>query len=441
MTDALWVVDGQQRISSLVRVLVGAGYPSEEFSLFFDLENETFLHPHRGQEIPSHFVPLTDVLDSEHLIGWLLKSNANIDRAGAIRLGKRIREYQIPAYLVTTPNESTVREIFRRTNSYGKPMDDSDVFNAIHGARGGARPSDLREVSDLITKLGFGEIDNELLYRMMRSTLGTDISKGKPHDIPIDRAQQAIHDVERAARSVVGFLQRDVGIPHISLLPYEQPLITLTRFFWRYPEPGSRSRELLARWLWRGALSGQHRGDTISTRETLEAISDGEDEAVQRLLGTINRQKIKSLPLDRYSFGYARGRIQTLALLALKPRHLLTGTLLPINGPQEESVVLPPLVVVDRGNHRNSLANRLLHAPIKGGLRRAIIEAQDLDVLASHAISEDAQRFLRDGQIDQFIRQREMWLRKTVEGFVEVRARWEESDRPPLTSLMVPDED
>ncbi|HEY0135952.1 MAG TPA: DUF262 domain-containing protein, partial [Nannocystis sp.] len=63
VADALWVVDGQQRIVSLTRALTGAGFPGEPFAAFFDLRLGTFVRPPRRDAPPSHYLPLTEVLD------------------------------------------------------------------------------------------------------------------------------------------------------------------------------------------------------------------------------------------------------------------------------------------------------------------------------------------------------------------------------------------
>jgi hypothetical protein len=111
-----------------------------------------------------------------------------------------------------------------------------------------------------------------------------------------------------------------VGIRHREYLPYTQPLSTLARFFALYPEPHSRSRELLARWVWRGAVTAQHKGDTVSTRRTLEAIQPGDEHgSVQSLLATLERRE-PDLDVERFQFQTARSKVHTLALLSLGPR-------------------------------------------------------------------------------------------------------------------------
>ncbi len=132
--DAWWVVDGQQRIVSLTRVLSAPEPDIDEFSLYFDLDESKFIvapSADKRSEDLGRWLPMTEVLDSERLFTWILdripSSKARRDRA--VLLGKRIREYDIPAYLLNTNNEDILREVFGRINSSGKKLDASEIFD------------------------------------------------------------------------------------------------------------------------------------------------------------------------------------------------------------------------------------------------------------------------------------------------------------------------
>lgn len=134
--DALWVVDGQQRITALTGVLAGShGDLTDPYSLFFDLEGDTFVRAKRRQAPASTWLPLNHVLDSEKLLLWLHQSKpalTDVHTGRAIRLGKRVREYQVPAYIVDSATEEPLRTIFERSNSTGKTLKKQDIFDALH---------------------------------------------------------------------------------------------------------------------------------------------------------------------------------------------------------------------------------------------------------------------------------------------------------------------
>lgn len=439
MTDALWVVDGQQRIVSLTRVLTGTGFPDEPFAAFFDLKRREFVRPPRGREPPaSHLLPLTEVLDSKRLLRWLRRSQLDEElESVAIELGK-LREYQITAYVVATDDERAVREIFRRANDTGKRMVDSDVFDALYSA--GGSPASLREVSGLLRGVGFGSIDEPTLLKMLLATRGTELTKDRVPDLAPAEARQGMLDLTESARATLLFLREEAGIPHVSLLPYQQPLFALARFFHRHPRPHPRSRELLSRWLWRGALMGVHGGTTVQTRQMLAAIEDDEHASVQALLATLPGRSEPELGLDDYSFGYARCKIQLLALLELAPRDVRTGAPVfaePGDGDEDPYKSMVREICPDLAGERGGLANRMFHPGVRTGLARAITDCHDDAVLESHAISDAARLALKFDRSQEFLALRRAALQRHIAAFGARRARWDEADTPPVESLRV----
>lgn len=457
MTDALWVVDGQQRIMSLVRVLLGRGLPEEEFTLFFSPKEHCFYAPKREERVQVDDVPLAEVLDSERLIEWLY-NHPQAERRTVIHLGKRIREYQVPAYLVTTEDEDTVREIYKRTNSTGKSMDPGDVFDALYGARGGPASAGLRGVGESLSTLGFGEIDADLLYNMMVATQGTkNVLRKEVPELEPRLAQDAILAIERAARAVITFLVRDAGIPRFELLPYRFPLIPLARFFHLNPSPTQRTRELLARWLWRGALAEEHGGAArLTNPSALKNITADEHRSVQNMLATVSQGPIVPLDLDGFASGTARGKILTLALYSIDPLHLQTGSPIDPTSPEVVESLFPQPIFTAQTAGANigslhSLANKIIHPPVEGGLRRLVLAAagsEDLffrtklkSILSSHAISDAALAALNAEDWGGFLVRRAQTLREVVDRFAHKKARYEDSDRPALSSLMVAEHD
>ncbi|MBV9949053.1 MAG: DUF262 domain-containing protein [Myxococcales bacterium] len=431
--DAWWVIDGQQRVTSLVRVLLGSA--EDEFHSWFDLDAEAFVGRGAARDETDRFLPLTEVLDSEKLHAWIGERSLSSDRKkAAFRLNKRVREYSVPAYIVETPDENVLREIFKRANGTGKELTAADVFNALYGARHAAEPADFEAVAASLNDLQFGDIDGQILYRALLAIHDVDAVGAKvPGAFP--DAPRAFQRTALAMRAAIVFVMGHLGIPNTDLLPYKQPLVALAKFFDRHPEPSARSHELLARWVWRGAWSGAHRGDTVSTRAILDAIDGDEDETVQRLLARVGKAAPSEEPeLPPYNFRNARSKLELLALLSLGPRHLVTGAAIPasaVNGPDA-------IAVIDPKDGVRTLANRLVHPPVPE-IVRALAHAESR-TRTSHAVSEEAYAALLGRDREAFFRIRGSTLRRIVRRFLQSRAKWGDNDRPPLRALTVPDE-
>lgn len=440
--DALWVVDGQQRITALVGVLANElDAATSEYALHFDLAAEALVYPSKRQKPEPTWIPLNRVVDSEALIAWLLERPALGDmKTAAIRLGKRVREYQVPAYIVETEDETPLREIFHRINRGGKPLQEAEVFEALHGAAE-EEPSGLREIARQLEHTGFGRIVEKYIHMALLAICDKDVGRGSQLRLARDEARAALPKTQTALLRTIIFLQRNAGIPHMSLLPYKRPLVTLARFFDRYPEPHPRSLMLLARWLWRGAITEQHQGNTVTTRQGLRAIGDNEFQSIDLLLRQVGRERPEARDLSNYNFRHARSKLHTMALLGLQPRHLATGEPLALSelmasGAPAHAITGSTALEPER---LHGLANYLVHPPLEGGLRRPLTEQSDPAVLHSHAVSPEAHQALREGDYGRFLERRESDMEVIVTRFLEARAQWSASDRPPIAALRTED--
>ncbi|HBK55113.1 MAG TPA: hypothetical protein DDZ76_02315 [Xanthomonadales bacterium] len=453
-SDALWVVDGQQRIVSLARVLLAEQPDADEFALYFDLDQSEFVAPPRlssRQAEPARWLPMTVVLDAEKLMQWAFQAAAQdeLRRKKAFLLGKRIREYEIPAYLVRSSSETTLREIFGRTNSAGKGLEANEVFDALHGGRSGSQPATIREIATELEQFGFGRVDEELLYKLLRVLQGKDFAEpggGGPLRLDETSIEGAYTVTAEAAARVVQFVKQDGEIPHYALLPHKQPLVTLGKFFHLHPTPSPRTRELLVRWLWRGILGGAHKGETVSTRKMLARIGESEAESIAGMLDPIPDAGDTWPRADSvFNFRFATSKLQTLALLDLKPRDLETGAALDLAKAFDDSNGALPVPAILKPPQKpsselfTSSANRLAH-PSRRGLRRLLLAVEDPAILQSHGISEPAMAALRRDDHPRFLELRAKTLNAHFRAFFDRRARWRETDRPAIADLIVPEE-
>ncbi len=445
--DALWVVDGQQRITTLAATL-NSEFKSntDRHAAFFDLKARRFVRASKTQPPQPNWLPLNRLVDSEHLLDWLDENRDRIDRderTNAIQLGKRMREYQIPGYVVETDSEEPLREIFDRSNSSGKALNAGEVFDALHGG-GRTEPVRLADVADALQReTQFGRIDEDYLLRALLAVNNKDPGRDFKSQIRGDEAPEALTITHQALRRSIVFLREQARIPHVALMPYQLPLVALARFFHLHPAPTPRSRDLLARWVWRGARNGRHQGNTVATRRVLDMINNDEHQSVQRLLEDVGARPPAALSLDVYNSRYAHSKLMLLALWQLAPRHLETGDLIAIDEMIGARTMAQYVRKPNKDDPSNAtgLANRVLHPPIPGGVLALLVAQESHDVLRSHVISPAAHAALRARDLPAFWTLRADELRTHVESFLSLRTSWEASDRPPIAALAIPDDD
>ncbi|HWO18506.1 MAG TPA: DUF262 domain-containing protein [Kofleriaceae bacterium] len=464
-TNAWFVVDGQQRIVSLVSTLLPGGGRGKQFDLCFDLETGTVVPPRRGGEPTTH-LPLNRVADSEELLAWVDDHRTSLAPEQvrlAFRVGKALREYELPAQVVHTEDEAVVREIFLRMSSTGKALEASEVFGALRAPD--AQPLDLKEVVEHLRARSLGELDEAWARRGLLA-----IERKAPTDEPQRQLEgldipAAVERISRALDRVFGFLAQDAGIPHLRLLPYQDVMVVLSAYFNRFPTPSARARRLLTRWLWRDAATGGEQQPTVhaaqqrarEARAALEAVHEGrsDEEAARGVLVTVPAQRPEEPAMTpSFNLKSARSRLSVIALIELRPHDLRSGAPLDVTGLLESRDDIALQIVTaypsaigfrDQGRAFSSVGNRLLH-PAVGDvsmlpmLMTAIPQPpssiNSTHVLASHAISAEAVRALQANDGLRFVEIRRDEIEALTTRLIDRHAEWNHSDRPSIAALI-----
>ncbi len=265
--SALWVVDGQQRLTALAVGLSRPSTPDDPWVVYFDAASQTFFSPRADGDVPSTAVPVAQLLDASALSEWVFQWPHAGDpalRAAVFQAGSRLRQYRIPLYVVETDDEEKLREIFYRINNFGKTLEWNDVHDALFGRRG-EQPSTLPELAGELQALGMGRPDEESLLSCLVAFKGLDVTRNIAEHYRKDSKvlAGAVQEALPAIRRVLSFLKLHAEIPHLRLLPRSIPLVVLTRFFALHPEPEARTLTLLVRWTWRLLLSPESDARTL----------------------------------------------------------------------------------------------------------------------------------------------------------------------------------
>ena len=457
--DALWVIDGQQRITALVACLLRLDKtPKGDFwAIWYDLEKEEFVRLNLKM-VPPGWIPLNVLCNSVDLLKWIRNwpygdNNPDlVDRA--LELGKAIREYEVPAYIVTGAEESLVRLIFTRVNTAGIPMKVSEVFEARYGKEG-VKP--IRVTVARMTDMGFGTIDADLFLRCLKITcrLEANVSVDSPETVE----NNSISRTEKAMRRAVVAIQ-SAGIPHWKLLPYRLPLIFLTAFYDRFDTDNSRVDRLAAKWIWQGAISGDHEEVTdayinrlLKRTESFEKA----DEAIANLLATSSdtytarfAKELSDQFDKKLSMNWASSKVFVLGLLAANPVSLPMANQQSFDfeqldeelsqGDSEADVkaakpeILPENLLVSLVGSEKYRTDVIVRVD---KLKSETLLANDVDeaTLASHLLDREAIRLLNAKDVEGFRKHRRALLTKYFASFVKDRIGDATDARPLIKSI------
>lgn len=467
LSDALWVVDGQQRLTSLANALHPDGQQSK-FALAYDLDRQEFV---KAPAVENPLViPLPTLFDLQQILKWFAQYPAISDRLyEATSITRKIRQYEVPAYLVSHDDPVVLQDIFDRMNNYGKRLSRAEIFAALNAGneeQQGGTPTIERIADHIDVDLQFGKLDNDTVLNAVLSRRGPEVRRDirKEFTGEDDEGRDAAYKAgEEAIRRAVTFLQRDVGVPHLALLAYRYLLVVLARFFAFHPDPAPRDRVLLRRWYWRAAAAGpeQFKGGTPNAARVLctQVIEASVSKSVQGLLDAVKGARPRSLDLSRFSTNEAATKMLLCVWWSMRPRNPVTGE------PYELSDLAESLVdqQTARDAVRYIVPSRSIPADYrKGAAVRALMPLVEIDtkevtsllaqrpvtveheswiqVLESHAITEDMAGLLNDGRDVEFVDMRRALLESHMQDFLARMLELRFEDTPPLSDMVI-DED
>lgn len=459
--QAYWVVDGQQRLTSLASALHDQGHRDPRFALVYDLDRRQFDKPRKGDYLR---LPLPVLSDLQRLVAWLRdhpEATEHFDEA--TRVAKLIRQFKVPAYVVTHDDEQVLRDIFDRMNNYGKRLSRAEVFSALHSVDSDVdRPRDFSEIAeDIDARLGFGLIDDDTVLRAFLARRGADVTRdvrtefdsGVRREFSGEAVEEAHRGAQKALERTVHFLQSQAGIPHFTFLPYRYLLVVLARLFAHHPEPSQRNLTLLRRWFWRAAMIGPAiaHGSHTSAMRTLGACIDPEDEteSVAALLhGTKDHELGFEMP--RFKSTTAAARFALCALWALEPRSVTHGqpydqrALADALREQTTARLALSLLLPRAPNGRVRIGNRviLLEDDVTpDAVSRLAVKPEELtevqwhEVLRSHALTPAMAADLDMGRATKLMEARDQAIILATQRFLARMSESDFEDTPPLSTL------
>lgn len=440
-SGALWVVDGQQRITSLFAALSPNHRGIDErFEIYFDLAAKKFINPRRGA-VPPQAIPVREALETRPLLNWLRHHGDELESADfdlADRLGGALRDYKIPAYIVSGDDQALLREVFDRVNSAGKPISRAHVFHALFASD--EQPGSPASVIEELRPLNFGHIDENRIVQSVLAVRGGDVQRDIHGEFGKDEDPVDWYDLtEQALARSIRFL-RSEGVEHLLMMPNTLPIPALAAFFHIHPDPDPWNLRLLSRWLFRGWVHGFGResGQTPTLRRAIRSINPdhrkpgkapAEFDAVKALLDYTPDSATPDLSLHDFKTNVANSRLILLAMASLAPRQT-DGRAVALAA-ELQAHGTNAITEFVSGHRTNAAARGFWPA----NERFKPSEIQDAELLASHAIEEDAARSLRDGNVDEFLQRRGNRIKRLTFDYLDSRTEPAALIRPPLSDL------
>lgn len=472
--DATWVVDGQQRVTSLANVLHPDSQRDPRFALGYDLRRGEIvgLAPTEDPQV----IPLSVVFDLNKVLDWFAERPEAVEhRSKAFDLAKHLREVKIPAYQVVQDDIQVLQDIFDRMNNYGKRLSRAEVFSALNA--GPESEADDRLTINRIAEYiddrsDFGEIDADTVLLAILARRGPDIQREirlefekadrrGSLEFPHEGKETAFREGQKALERAVDFLVSN-GVPHFALLPYRYLLIVLARVFAHYPEPDPVNLRLLGRWYWRAALLGPgifKGAATGATRILCGKIRQGDlTGSVRELLAAVDHMPSTLPDPRRFRASEAATKIIVCSWWELRPHDPDTG--LPYERPDLADILKERSTAADAIHYliarrqvphecRLWAANRVLMPKLTepidvvGDLllskRPRFGDQQWRDLCDSHSITPEIEKLLAGEDARGLLSQRQIELARVLDSFLQRKCEWGFENTPPLTEMVIED--
>lgn len=455
--DALWVVDGQQRITSLVNAIDPDASHDERFRIHYSLTRHQVVN---DRSVDSDLaIPLPDLFDFGRALRWLSQNPDASDYAEQVQLvAGQLNRVEASSAVIEQGDEHVLRDVFDRINSRGKRLNAAEIFDAIHSSTT-RDPHTAFSLSSIASRVNqstnFGLLDPKTVVQALLVRRHPDITRDVHSEFTTNRASEstfpgeteihAYRNTESALLDATRYLQNQIGIPHLSFLPFRFQLLVLVRFFAFFPEPSTRNLELLRRWFWRSSVAAgvlNLTGSTGNVRSLAGYIrAQDESGSIQRLLaGTLTGDAIPLPDVDAFRTNHSTGKVILAALWALGPVNPESGEKLSQldlanaleNDTSPSGVALELFPPTGELPTTRNAANRVIAAQSRQDFIGSLSDDSDL---ASHLLDHEMLSLLERDRRQEFLGRRAVRLKRYLEDFIRERTGDGLELTPPLADL------
>ena len=272
-----YVLDGQQRITSIFGVFQSALQPSKQegwLDVYFDLEADPspqenqFAALTSEEAVSPRFFPLRALFNTAQY-GRLTRALDDAIAERVDRMRERFQTVQIPTQITKTEDKATVAIIFERVNRQGVELNTFQLLTAWTWSEDFQLQSQFDELSAEIANFGFDEIgaDTNLLLRCCSAILVGDSSPEALMNLNGDEVRKRFDEITNGIKYAIDYVRTHFKIAKLANLPFATQLVPLSVFF---AIPGNREMPYTAEqskrintWFWKSSFSRRYSSGVI----------------------------------------------------------------------------------------------------------------------------------------------------------------------------------
>lgn len=336
-----YVLDGQQRLTSLFTVFQNVIESTKQnhnwVDIYFDfladesMQDSVFVPLQESEvDLNKHF-PMKAMFDSVKY----RKATIEIDEEYIEiidRVQEKFKEVMIPVQEIETEDKGKVAIVFERINRAGTELDTFQLLTAWTWSSEFDLQDEIEKLVDELDEFNFGDIseDKDLL---LKCCSGVILGEASPQSIMSLNGEEVRNNFERIKNGIKGsidFLQRELSIETLNVMPYTSMLVSFTRFFASKKKNGNlytdKQRRELLRWFWRSSYSRRYTsGVTQKHKQDLQEMDKlraNENHVISDFECNVSKSFFTE---NKFNLGSVNTKTYIITLASMLPKSFISG--------------------------------------------------------------------------------------------------------------------
>lgn len=334
-----YVLDGQQRITSLYAAVKEITIDNKNYLFYFDLKNRKYVFSNKKGEYLGNkqYIPLKKIFNSKRSEYYLfLDAYSKTERAILHEVYDRFHDYKFSAiYITKEDNLSKICKAFEMINTTGKKL----TPVAIMISRAWSEKFPLREKlnklqSELKNEWNIPEIRVLQLISMILHEDGRNKTKDI-YNLKIRDIEKIFDKASESLKLSIDFFKRKLNIHQKKFLSYDFTLLPVAYLYYHKRTPTEFQISELKKWYFKASIAGRYSGNQEAKgAEDIEQIKNLIKNQKPHFNYAIDWKNIQeNLIRQEFSFGNALSKTILNVYALSRPRTFDDGQFVDLDKP------------------------------------------------------------------------------------------------------------
>lgn len=272
-----YVLDGQQRISSIYATFSDKTEQDTQtakynpdldiFEIYYSFTTKEFLPKSEVDVNANDVIYLRNFLDGSKLIDALQILDAQY-HTDAKDLYSKFINYELPVVTIKNRDKSEVGIIFERINNTGTKLTTLDLMTAWTWTDDFHLLEQINELQEELEEKNFGDLTQNILLQAISGIIQNDTTTKAVTNLTGEQVRDNWELFCESLRKSIDFISTEIKCSHIDFLPYQQQVISLSKFFSLVKLPDANQLRELKKWFWKTSFSNRY-----STGQTTDKMN------------------------------------------------------------------------------------------------------------------------------------------------------------------------